>query len=99
MTDSWYRWDNDTLLIRIRVQPRSNKDEIPGIQDNSLRVRLTSPPTDGKANAHLIRLVASLFDVPKTAVSIVSGTTGRQKRVAIRSPRKLPFDIPPRHTV
>jgi uncharacterized protein (TIGR00251 family) len=69
--------------IRVRLTPRSARDELAGWQDGELRVRVTAPPLEGKANAALERLLAKLLGVPKTSVRVVAGNRGRVKTVAI----------------
>jgi hypothetical protein len=69
--------------IRVRLTPRSARNEIDGWRDGLLRVRVTAPPVDGKANAALERLVADALGVRKSAVSVVSGARGREKTIAI----------------
>ncbi len=69
--------------IRVRLTPRSGRNEIVGWQDGLLRARVTAPPVDGKANAALERLIAKAVGVPKRDVSVVSGTRGREKTVEI----------------
>ena len=69
--------------IRVRLTPRSGRNEIVGWQDGLLRVRVTAPPVDGKANEALERLIAKALGVPKRDVSIVSGARGREKAVEI----------------
>jgi hypothetical protein len=87
----WYQWQGEQLLLSVRVQPRSSKDEIVGPHGTeSLKVRITAPPVDGKANAHLIKFLAKSFGVAKSQVELVSGTTGRDKRLAITGPKCLP---------
>ncbi|MBK8163622.1 MAG: YggU family protein [Gammaproteobacteria bacterium] len=85
-----YTWNGDRLTLNIRVQPRSSKDEIVGIQGNHLKIRITSPPVDGKANAHLIQFLARVFDVPKARISLLCGENGREKRLLIVAPTRLP---------
>lgn len=70
-------------LIEIRVIPRSGKSGIAGMRGESLLVRLNAAPVDGAANAELIDVLADTLDVPKRAISIVSGTRSRQKRVRV----------------
>lgn len=53
------------------------------MQDNALKIRLTSPPVDGAANKLCREFLAGLFKVPKSAVEIISGETSRHKRVRI----------------
>ncbi len=70
-------------LISVRVTPRSSKDEIVGWQDGVLRVRLKTPPVDGRANEALCRYLASMLRVPAGDLEVVSGATGRTKRVRV----------------
>jgi len=78
------------LLLSVRVQPRAKRDELIGPQDGYLRVRITAPPVDGKANDHLRRFLAAVFGVPPSQVELVAGAQARLKRLRIRAPRKLP---------
>ena len=50
---------------------------------DSLKIQIAAPPVDGEANAELLRFLAKLFGVPKSRTSLVSGDTGRHKRVRI----------------
>lgn len=61
-----------------------------GLHNNSVKIRITAPPVDGKANAHLIKFLAKVFGVSKSSVIIASGESGRHKVVRISHPRKLP---------
>jgi len=87
---AWYRWQGDDLLLTLRIQPRASRDEIAGPYGDSLKVRITAPPVDGKANAYLLRYLAGIFDVPLASVELLSGETGRDKRVKISRPQRLP---------
>jgi uncharacterized protein (TIGR00251 family) len=69
--------------IRVRLTPRSARNELAGWRDGVLLVRVTSPPIEGKANAALERLLAKALGVPKTRVQVVAGGRGRAKTVAI----------------
>jgi uncharacterized protein (TIGR00251 family) len=65
------------------VQPRAARDAILGLRDGVVRVRVTAPPVDGKANQALVRLLARSLGVPPSAVAILRGGTGRDKLVRI----------------
>lgn len=96
----WYRWQSDTLILSVRVQPKASRDEIVGPCDDGqggqyLKIRITAPPVDGKANAHLIKLLAKVFAVPKSRVQVAAGETGRSKRIHVTAPGKLPLFILP----
>ena len=70
------------MRIAVKVIPRSSKNSIEWEQGN-LKVRLTAPPVDGLANEALIALLAERLALPKRAITIVRGTTSRQKIVEI----------------
>ncbi len=91
----WYYWEGTDLILQVRVQPRAGRDEITGLQAGRLRVRLTAPPVDGKANLHLCRFLAEAFAVPPSRVTLIAGATSRDKRLRISAPRHLPWDIQP----
>jgi uncharacterized protein (TIGR00251 family) len=71
------------LTLRVRVQPRASRDRLGGERDGALVVRLTAPPVEGKANEALARFLGRALGVPPSAVRVVQGATGREKRVAI----------------
>jgi len=77
-------------MLFCHLQPKASRDEFAGQHGERLKIRITAPPVDGKANAHLIEFLAAQFAVAKQAVTIVSGETGRQKTVRIENPRQLP---------
>lgn len=87
---SFYRWDGEDLILECHLQPKASRDEFAGLHGERLKIRLTAPPVDGKANAHLLAFLASAFAVSKSQVSLESGQQSRQKRVRIKQPRQLP---------
>lgn len=89
----WWRWDGADLLLSLKVLPRSSRDAFVEPQRDRLRLRLTAPPVDGKANRHLVSWLAKQFDVARSAVIIESGQTGPLKRVRITSPGRMPQAI------
>ncbi|MDR3580311.1 MAG: DUF167 domain-containing protein [Oryzomonas sp.] len=72
-----------SIILSLHIQPRASKNEVCGILDNALKIRLTSPPVDGAANKRCREFLAELFDVPRSEVKIISGETSRHKRVRI----------------
>ena len=69
--------------ISVRVVPRAKRSGVDGMRGDAILVRLQSPPADGAANAELIEILAAALDVPKRAVTIVSGEKSRLKRVHV----------------
>ena len=70
--------------ITVRVTPRSNRNQISDIQaDGTIRIRLTAPPVDGRANDLLIEYLAEVLEVPKATIEIVAGESGRDKLISI----------------
>ena len=70
--------------ISVRVTPRARKNEIVEIlSDQTVKVRLTAPPVEGKANKALIAFLAKVLEIPKSKFEIVAGDTGRDKIVSI----------------
>jgi uncharacterized protein len=70
--------------LAVRVVPRSSKNELAGImEDGTVKIRIKAAPVDGKANLMLIEFLSELLNVPKTKMEIVTGSTGKDKLVAV----------------
>ena len=70
--------------IAVRVTPRSSKNEIVEVQtDGTVRIHITAPAEDGKANDELLVFLADILRVPKTRIDIVAGSSGRDKLIAV----------------
>ena len=91
----WYTFDNDDLILNLRIQPKASSNELAEMMGDARKLRITAPPVDGKANKHIIALLAKMCKVAKGDVSIESGELGRNKRVRIKSPRQLPEGVEP----
>ena len=91
---SWFRWQDGDLLLSVRVQPSAKRDELLGPEGAHLRVRITAPPVEGKANEHLRRFLATVFEVPQSRVELVAGGQARIKRLRVRAPARLPDIVP-----
>ena len=97
MNAGYYSWQDDTLRLRLYVQPRASRDEIVGPHGDSLKIRLTAPPLDGQANAQLIKFLAREFGVARSHITITAGHSGRHKQLHIKQPNRLPAIIPAAH--
>jgi uncharacterized protein len=69
--------------LDVLVVPRSSRNKIVGEHEGRLKIQLNAPPVDGEANAALVELLAKTFGLKKRDVEIVSGETGRRKRVRL----------------
>ena len=76
-------WRVSAAHIAVRLQPRASRDEIVGLRDGVLVVRVTAPPVDGRANIALCKLVARRAGVSASRVSVVRGERSRDKLVQV----------------
>jgi uncharacterized protein len=72
-----------TCTFAVRVQPRARRNEIVGESGEALKLAITAPPVEGKANAACIQLLAEVLKLPKSSVSIAAGETSRNKLVRV----------------
>ena len=70
-------------MINVRVQPRASRDRVLGFRDGGLRVSVTAPPQDGRANTALLELLADGLGVARSRLRIVRGHTARDKVVEV----------------
>ncbi len=86
MTSRQYHLHNGRkgAALAIRVTPRSRRNEVVEVlNDGTVRIRLTAPPAEGKANKALIEFLADILDVPASHIEIVAGASGRDKLVSV----------------
>jgi uncharacterized protein len=67
----------------VKVHPRAKKNAITGEIGDALKVALTAPPVEGRANEACIKFLAETLDVPRSSITIVAGQSGRQKVVRV----------------
>jgi uncharacterized protein len=77
-----------TVTFSVRVQPRASKDEIAGVMNGALKIRLQAPAVENRANEALVEFLADLLKTPKSAVRILGGEHSRIKRIEIRGVTK-----------
>lgn len=71
------------VTFPIRVQPRASRCECSGVQDGAVRLKITAPPVEGRANEECIRLLAEALKLRKRQITILSGRKSRNKVVAV----------------
>jgi uncharacterized protein (TIGR00251 family) len=72
-----------TVLLSLYVQPRAGKNELAGIHDGVLKIRLTAPPVDGRANKAVVAFLSKTLRVSKSALVLTSGLKNRRKQIKI----------------
>jgi uncharacterized protein len=70
--------------LALRVTPRASKNEIVEVlSDGTVKIHLTAPPVEGKANEALLKFLAEILDIPVSHLDIVAGASGRDKLVSV----------------
>jgi uncharacterized protein (TIGR00251 family) len=67
----------------VKIHPRARKNAITGVVGEALKLALTAPPVEGRANQAVIEFFADLFEIPRSSVTIASGTTSRNKVIRV----------------
>jgi len=80
---SWYQTGGDGVTIHVHAQPGAKRTEVAGVYGDSLKLRLASPPVDGKANECLIEFLARRLGVKRSQISITRGASSRRKTVFV----------------
>ena len=80
---AWIVATKDGCQLTIKATPRASRTAVAGADAAWLRIRLQAPPVDGRANEALIDFLADTLDLPRRAITVVSGETGRLKKVHI----------------
>lgn len=89
MSTPWFYWREKKLFLKVWIQTRASQDEVVGLHGGYLKLRLTAPPLEGRANQHLIKFLAKSFKVPLAHIVITKGKSSRQKTVCIERPQDL----------
>lgn len=86
MSKEWCTAVPKGIRITTHIAPNARKSEVSGVLDDALKIRLKAQPIDGKANEALIRYLAEMLGVPKSAVSITHGHTSKRKIIDVVAP-------------
>lgn len=73
----------DGVFFKVKVQPRAARNQVAGLLEDAIKLRLTAPPVEGEANEACRVFLADLLSVPRSQVEIVSGHTGRNKMIKV----------------
>jgi uncharacterized protein (TIGR00251 family) len=79
------RCSRDQVLLPVRVTPKGGRDCVLPFQedDSAIRLKVSAPPEDGKANAAVIKLLSDVLGLPKSRFSIARGDKARDKQVSV----------------
>lgn len=72
------------VILALKVQPRSSKNQLVGLHEGALKIKLTAPPVAGSANKCCCDFIAQLLSVPARDIAIITGATSRHKRVLVK---------------
>jgi uncharacterized protein (TIGR00251 family) len=81
-------------MLNLRVQPRARRDAFGEPFGDQIKVQITAPPVEGRANDHLRRFVADFCDVPLAQVVLLAGGQNRSKCLRVTAPCRLPPGVP-----
>jgi uncharacterized protein len=79
-------------LLKVRVNPRSSRNQITGWRSGVLQVKLTAPPVEGAANAACIRFLADSLGLKKAQMTLISGHSSREKAIEIEGLSQADLD-------
>jgi uncharacterized protein (TIGR00251 family) len=77
------RESGDACTFAVRVQPRAKRDQISGVLGEALKIAISAPPVEGRANEACCNLLAKALHLPKSSVSIAAGLGSRHKQVRV----------------
>jgi uncharacterized protein (TIGR00251 family) len=91
------RDSSEGCTLPVRVHPGARQNAITGIHDGALKVSLTTPPTDGRANQALVSFLAAELHIPRARVTLLTGAANRSKslRIAGLTAAQLRAALPP----
>jgi len=78
-----FKITGNDIIVKVKIVPGSSKNKIIGVYNKALKITITAPPVDGKANKKCIAYLAKYFDVAKSKIEIISGQTSKNKLIRI----------------
>jgi uncharacterized protein (TIGR00251 family) len=81
------------VRIAVQITPNAKKTEVVGVLEDALKLKLQAQPIEGKANEALVKYLAKVLSVPRSAVTITHGHTNKRKLVEVVSATLTPADV------
>ena len=75
--------EGDSVILHVAVQPKASEDRVVGFHGETLKVKVTAPPTEGKANQRLIKVLAERLNIGQSNIEIIQGHKSRRKVLRI----------------
>lgn len=91
--NTWFKQTDTIITLALYLQPGAKHNEIVGIHDDALKIKLTTSPIEGRANKALLQFLAKLFQVPISHVVLKHGNKSRRKIVEISQSHVDPISI------
>ena len=85
------KFAGNEIVVKVKIVPGSSQNKIVGVYNNALKITITAPPVEGKANKKCIAYLAKYFDVAKSRIEIISGKTSKIKLIKIYDISKKDF--------
>lgn len=85
MTDAFYTENKDGIIIKIKAVPNSSKNEICGLYNDALKVKIKAPAVENKANEELIKFLSKQLKIPKNSITLKAGDTSKLKTLYINN--------------
>jgi uncharacterized protein (TIGR00251 family) len=79
------------IRFAVAVQPRASKNAVVGLHNNTLKIRLTSPPVEGAANRTCVKFLAEFLDISPARITIAAGETSRVKTIQVAAMSEKDF--------
>lgn len=83
MSETFAQDGRDGCTLTVRIHPGARKNAVTGTHDSALKISLTTPPVDGRANEALIAFLAETLRLPKARIVLMTGATSRSKTLRI----------------
>jgi uncharacterized protein (TIGR00251 family) len=81
------------IRLAVQITPNAKKTEVIGVLDDALKLKLQAQPIEGKANDALVRFLAEVLKVPRSAITITHGQTSKKKLLEIKTASLTPADV------
>jgi uncharacterized protein (TIGR00251 family) len=82
-SNDYFKITGNDIVIKVKIVPGSSKNKIVGVYNDALKISITAPPVEGKANKKCIAYLAKYFDVAKSKIEIILGQTSKHKLIKI----------------